>query len=340
MFLGAKFRPSFAIQKRTLDHLIALRPSTNKNIPRRLGFASLVTMAATASKIQLSASQTPQFHVEHLSAASAAKASELLQLNHEKHHIFFNHDGFHNHIAHHLLTLFALGATPAQLQKAYDDNARYQRGPERLQPSVVSDMHDPLRFKTYLGKEQYYSAFLVFFQGEIDNKGWEDTVQEYVFAGTEQADDMLVRVFAGFLHPLIHLGFGVEFGQPGIVAEALAQAAVHEAWMKGLFLGCEERVEEKDKEKDKGKGEKKTIIQVLDECRKDETLRHAARQDDANKIRDGILKRAPREMVDMATQYVVREEDDLEEKTAEMVNAAGTSMSLFFSLLLFFSSSN
>lgn len=32
--------------------------------------------------------------------------------------------------------------------------------------------------------------------------------------------------FTGFLHPLIHLGFGVEFDQPAIVAEALAQAAV------------------------------------------------------------------------------------------------------------------
>lgn len=33
--------------------------------------------------------------------------------------------------------------------------------------------------------------------------------------------------FTGSLHPIIHLGFGVEFEQPAIVAEALAQAAIH-----------------------------------------------------------------------------------------------------------------
>lgn len=42
---------------------------------------------------------------------------------------------------------------------------------------------------------------------------------------------MLVRLHAGFLHPMIHLGFGVEFQQPAIIAEALAQAAVHDNWI-------------------------------------------------------------------------------------------------------------
>ncbi|KAI1525805.1 DUF4243 domain containing protein, partial [Pyrenophora tritici-repentis] len=273
---------------------------------------------ATASKIQLSASQTPQFHVANLAPESATKASELLQTNHENHHIFFNQDGFHNHIAHHLLTLFALGATPAQLQAAYDHNASYQRPPEPLQPSIVSGMQDPSRFKNYLGQEKYYHDFLVFFQEEIDNKGWEATLQEYLFAGTEMADDLLVRLYAGFLHPLIHLGFGVEFEQPGVIAEALAQAAVHGAWMKGLFVGCEEKV----KEREAGDvGGRKTIVQVLEECRSNEKMRTAAQEGDANKIRDGILKRAPAEMVEMATQCFVKEGDDLQEKMAEMVNA-------------------
>lgn len=31
----------------------------------------------------------------------------------------------------------------------------------------------------------------------------------------------------GFLHPLIHLGFGLEFRQPAIIAEALAMTSVH-----------------------------------------------------------------------------------------------------------------
>jgi len=58
-------------------------------------------------------------------------------------------------------------------------------------------MHDPERFKTYLGKEKYYRDFLGFFREEMRTKGWEEVLNEYLFKGTERADDMLVRLFGG-----------------------------------------------------------------------------------------------------------------------------------------------
>ncbi len=58
-------------------------------------------------------------------------------------------------------------------------------------------MHDPSRFKQYLGDEARYHDFLVFFQSEIDKKGWEAVLNEYVFQRDERADDMLVRMFMG-----------------------------------------------------------------------------------------------------------------------------------------------
>lgn len=194
----------------------------------------------------------------------------------------------------------------------------YQRPPEPLKQSIVDDMHKPDRFKSYLGDEKYYHDFLVFFQSEFETKGWQNVVNECLFAGDERANDMLVRLFAGFLHPIIHLGFGIEFQQPAIIAEGLAQAAVHDDWMASLLFGCE-----KAAEPNRGKkGPKKTIVQLLEECRDDEKLSKAAHWDDGNKIRDGILKRAPEEMIKYASQYTV-EEEELEEKTAEMINASG-----------------
>jgi dTDP-4-dehydrorhamnose reductase len=65
-------------------------------------------------------------------------------------------------------------------------------------------------------------------------------------------------------------------------------------------------------------------VQILEECKNDEKLRNSAQFPDGNKIRDGIMKRAPEEVIKAATQYTVKE-DELEEKTAEMVNAAGMS---------------
>jgi hypothetical protein len=222
-----------------------------------------------------------------------------------------------------LLTLFALNATPKEIQQGYDTNVDYQRPPEPLKESIVNDMHNPERFKTYLGKEQYYHDFLVFFQQEIDAKTWQKVLNEYVFARDERAEDMLSRMYAGFLHPIIHTGFGVEFKQPAIIAEGLAQACVHDDWMKLLFHGIERAAEEK-----RGRSECKTIVQLLEEIKQDEELSNAAHWEDGNKIRDGVMKRALEKTLAVASQYTISEDDDLEEKTAEMINAAGESSRL------------
>lgn len=61
---------------------------------------------ATGSRVHLEAFQQPQFYVKGLTAESAEKTSQLLQVNHEKHHIFFNRSGFHVSQAVGVLTIF------------------------------------------------------------------------------------------------------------------------------------------------------------------------------------------------------------------------------------------
>ncbi|OCL05481.1 hypothetical protein AOQ84DRAFT_390839 [Glonium stellatum] len=269
---------------------------------------------ATSSKIKLSISQHPEYSVPGITSESADTASKLLQENHDQHHIFFNKSGLHNHIAHHLLTIYALGASPSILKRQYDLNKSYQRPQGSFEKSIVNDMHDPERCKTYLGDEKHYHDFLVFFQDEMDRKGWENVLNEYLFKGNERADDLLARLYAGFLHPIIHLGFGIEFHQPAVIAEALAQAAIQSNWMIPLFIGAEKVAKENDQ-----KGSK-SLVQLLDEIHSDEKVSKAANWDDGNKIRDGIIKRAPEEMIKYASQFTVKE-SELEEKTAEMINA-------------------
>jgi len=130
----------------------------------------------------------------------------------------------------------------------------------------------------------------------------------------------MLSLNAGFLHPIIHLGFGVEFQQPAIVAEALAQAAVHGNWMGSLLLGAE------DAAKKNHVKSSKALVDLLDEIHADEIIRNAPKWDDGNKLRDGIVKRVPEAMIKYASQYVVTPDDDLEYKVAEMTNA--TSMFL------------
>ena len=66
----------------------------------------------------------------------------------------------------------------------------------------------------------------------------------------------------------------------------------------------------------------KALVDLLDDIRADEKLSTAAHWDDDNKVRDGILVKAPEEMIKYASQYKVGEHE-LKEKTVEMMNATG-----------------
>jgi hypothetical protein len=57
--------------------------------------SSFIRTMATATKIQLSPSHHPVFYTSGMNEEIAKKASELLQENHEKYHIFFRAAGFH-----------------------------------------------------------------------------------------------------------------------------------------------------------------------------------------------------------------------------------------------------
>ncbi|RDL40920.1 uncharacterized protein BP5553_00899 [Venustampulla echinocandica] len=270
---------------------------------------------ATPSRIHLTVNDTGIVKNKPQTAEAASKVSELLQQNHEKHHVFYNEMGFHNHIVHHMLTIYGLGAPVSIIEKRYAENASYQRPPMTEKDKVVADLRSPATFSKYLGSGKYYHPFLLFFQREMEDKGWENVLNEYLFAGNERADNMLGRMFAGFLHPIIHLGFGIEFNQPAIIAEALAQAAVHDDWTGRFLLATEQAA------KAHPSSNPKTLPDIIDSIHADKKLSTAAHFSDSNKIRDGILSRAKDEMIKHATQWVVTPEN-LEEKTVEMINTS------------------
>ena len=57
-------------------------------------------------------------------------------------------------------------------------------------------------FKKYLGNKDHTHDYLEFFTREIEKKGPDAVLQEYVFAGDERANDMFSRMFMGtFISP-------------------------------------------------------------------------------------------------------------------------------------------
>ncbi|KAK7681710.1 hypothetical protein QCA50_015057 [Cerrena zonata] len=161
-------------------------------------------------------------------AKSVEALREYLKDNHRKRHIFFNDMGFHNHATHHLLAIYALGADAKLLNAAYQTHIIYQR-PSFPSPGEITTAN----WKTHLGDETYYQAYAAFFTELLLKEGPGAVVERYVFSkdvniGSENRINMVGRFLGGFLHPLIHAGYGAEFGQLGMWAEGLAEACAEQ----------------------------------------------------------------------------------------------------------------
>lgn len=104
----------------------------------------------------------------------------------------------HHQIVHSLLTLYATGASPSTLEEAYAENHSYQIKAMDTHSGVVEELKKGwTEGCPYLSKGKYYPDFLRFFQDEIEAKGWEKVLLEYVFKGDERSEAIFGRLFAG-----------------------------------------------------------------------------------------------------------------------------------------------
>ncbi|KAK2869685.1 hypothetical protein FQN49_003117 [Arthroderma sp. PD_2] len=268
---------------------------------------------ASPSTIKVSVADLPVFSF-NMKPETAEKSSELLQKDYEEHNIFFNDQGFHNHIDHHVLSIYALGASPADVERSFAHDSSYQRPALPVDDEIVKRLGNPDEFRKLAGKREQYPNFLEFFKQELETKGVGPVVQEYVFAGGEFADEMLARLFGGLVHPMIHLGFALEFNQPAIAAQALAQTAAHDKKLETFFQPAERMAS------NAGRAGGKTVVQLLDELRNDPDIKGSVLWTDTNKIFDGVMHRAPDKMIKYASEFTVGP-DQIEEKLAELINA-------------------
>ncbi|KAH7056951.1 hypothetical protein B0J12DRAFT_568609 [Macrophomina phaseolina] len=275
----------------------------------------------TENRFYLDGSETLVYTPGPLRKDIAPQVSRLLQQNHEDHHCYFNDIGFHNHISHHLFTLYALGADPAVIDQGYNTAASYQRPPVHLPPAASADMRDAAQFAAHMGDENYYLSYLLFFKAEIRARGWRDVVREYLFQGDERANRLLARLMVGVLHPWIYLGFGVEFDQPAMVAEALAQCAIHDGddvleW----FLKTEAVAERARATVGEAKVRKTTLWEVVEQVHRMDRLKPGNEWAEG-RIPEGVIEWAGDELAEITGRYVVRD-DEYDLKSAEIMNVA------------------
>lgn len=134
-------------------------------------------------------------------------ASKLINENHSKYHIFSTTEEdrgvfFHNHLAHHAFTLYALGAEPDKILLHYQRNTEYQRLPmKKPTPDAPPMLLDEEQYKAALGDESMFFHFNQFFEYQVKEHGYQWVLQKYLVDGSEIADDMLARMYMGRIQP-------------------------------------------------------------------------------------------------------------------------------------------
>ncbi|MCJ1399419.1 hypothetical protein MMC11_002621 [Xylographa trunciseda] len=268
-----------------------------------------------ASQVHLSPKHLGLARIDATPSGCIELANELLQKNHDKYHMYFRDVAGHNHIPHSVLSVLAMGGGPKELKRAYDDGERLQRPLPPVDWQVVKELHDPEKFRARMLQLPQYSNFLYFFEQEIEAKGWKAVLTEYCFSRTPLAEAMLSQLYEGLYHPIIHLGFGVEFDQPSIVAEGLAHAASHDSGGIDVFFKRSEQLARS------GSEPAKPLVELYAQVRANDKIRAAARLQDGPLRGKGVLARAMDELVAVAAQFQVSS-DQLERGTAEMISCA------------------
>ncbi|KAL7421508.1 hypothetical protein Q5752_003277 [Cryptotrichosporon argae] len=180
-----------------------------------------------------------------VSPGSTAVLQRTLEANDRGYDIYGAARFAHNHFPHSALTRYALGAGPRLLDDTWAHDRRElvsldpRAGDHKIDQDVVDALPEKIdadNWTAWLGQKDAYALYLAFFHAEIARLGSTGAVRHYLFdlstAGGEDnmsGPRMLVRAFAGVVHPFIHIGFGLEFGDVVVLAEGLAQAAVHPA---------------------------------------------------------------------------------------------------------------
>nr|POF02472.1 questin oxidase [Quercus suber] len=276
---------------------------------------------ATASKIHFSSKhlQSGIARIDLNPPGCIDILNELLQKNHVDFGMFWRPTAGHNHTVHSMLSVFALGGGPKQLKRAYDDDDLHQEPMPPVDFEVVDKLGDTKTFLVKMRQLDQYGNFLIFFEREIEVKGWTAVVNEYCFDHGELSQAMLAQLFEGAYHPIIHLGFGIEFDQPCIVAEGLAHAATHDpADIETFFVRSEQIARS-------GSVRSRSLVELYSQVRENKKIQTAAKmQQGPVRVRDGVMACALEEIATVAAQFQVTPED-LELRTVEMVSCAAHS---------------
>ena len=270
----------------------------------------------SASKVHLTPEIQGYGRIDKSPVGCIEILNELLQKNHDQFHMFWREVAGHNHTVHSMLSIYVLGGTPEDLQRAYDDDGLHQEPMSAVDRAIVKELSNPDVFLAKMYHLDQYVNYLRFFEEEIEAKGWKAVIAQYVFSRTPVAEAMLAQLFEGAYHPIIHVGFGIEFEQPSLVAEGLAHCATHDTAGIGTFFLKAEQIAHS------GSVSSQPLVELYKQVRETENIKSAAKMTQGPvRVRDGVMAGAQNEIAAVAAKFQVAP-NNLERGIVEMTSCA------------------
>ncbi|KAJ1735488.1 hypothetical protein LPJ61_000514 [Coemansia biformis] len=217
---------------------------------------------SVAGKAGMALGRSPSgLRLPGIDATTRGEATRLCARDFLEHHVFFNDRGFHNHLNHHLLAVFAMGASAERMQTIFDLNKTMQRSQAAYNDGADITAEN---YTEYLGTERCYAGYIQFFRSELDSAGdgWKTRALDYFFS-----PNLFPLGMDGLFHPFIQMGYGLEFDSKAITAMALAQICVHHRRFETIF--SEETFAEICANTPINDGSGLSLMQIFDMARKD-----------------------------------------------------------------------
>ncbi|KAK9760653.1 hypothetical protein K7432_015115 [Basidiobolus ranarum] len=138
---------------------------------------------------------------------------ELITKNHRENDIYFQVNA-HSHTVHLICSLYKLGASEERLRTMYEAVTKCLEPLSKPKHSV-----DEKNYFQFVGVVPAYRDLLDFFEQQIGEAGFDKVFAKYV-------PRLLPGIGGEAAHPLIHLGYAVEFHNDLILSEALALCVI------------------------------------------------------------------------------------------------------------------
>lgn len=113
--------------------------------------------------------------------------------------------------------------------------------------------------------------------------------------------------------------FGIEWNQPAVIAEALAQTAIHNKKLGAYLYEVEAAA------KDRSTKEQRPLVEIFEALKHDDKLVRSVHYSDhgpgRSSVLDGLVGRAPDEALELLSGISVHP-DHIEQKAVEMMHTA------------------